>query len=75
MPVTETFKGETVWDGAVQVFDLIDHPTARRAYAWSHAVEGSENRRFIVVLHAGPVDSPQNAVRAAVVGQFRSGDQ
>ena len=72
MPVTETFKGETVWDGAVQIFDLIDHPTAQRAYAWSHAVEGSENRRFVVVLHIGPVDSPLKAVRASIVEGYRS---
>lgn len=71
VPVTETFNGEIVWDGAVQVFDLIDHLPATLAYAWSHAVEGSENRRFVVVLHVGPVDSPQKAVQAAVVGQFR----
>ena len=36
VPVTETFEGQTIWDGVVQVFDLIDHPTATRAYAWSH---------------------------------------
>lgn len=71
VPVTETFNGETVWAGAVQVFDLIDHPTAQRAYAWSHAVDGSENRRFVVVLHAGPIDSPQKAVQAAITNEYR----
>lgn len=71
VPVTETFKGETVWDGVVQVFDLIDHPTAQRAYAWSHAVEGSDNRRFVVVLYAGPVDSPLAAVRASIAAEYR----
>ncbi len=30
-----------------------------------------ENRPFVVVLHQGPVDSPQAAVKAAAVGQFR----
>lgn len=65
--VTETFQGQTVWDGTVQVFDLIGHPTATRCYAWSHAVEGSENRRFVAVLHQGPVDSPENAIRVAII--------
>jgi len=69
--VTETFNGETVWDGAVQVFDLIGHPTAKRAYPWTHAVEGSDNRRFVVLLYIGPVDSPQKAVRASVAADFR----
>ena len=38
VPVTETFHGETVWDGEVQVFDLIDFTEAQRAYAWSFEV-------------------------------------
>ncbi len=67
VPITETFEGQTAWEGTVQVFDLIGHPTSSRAYAWSHAVEGSENRRFVAVLHQGPVDSPEKAVRAAIV--------
>ena len=69
--VKETFQGEIVWEGLVQVFDLIDHPEATRCYAWSHAVEGSEGRRFVVVLHKEPVTSPAAAVRASIVQQTR----
>jgi hypothetical protein len=64
--VTETFEGETVWQGEVQVFDLQGHPTAKRAYGWSHAVDNSDRRRFVAVLHEGPINSPQAAVRAAI---------
>jgi hypothetical protein len=71
MPVTETFDGQTVWDGEVQVFELINHPTAKRAYAWSAAVDGSDRRRFVVVLHKPPVESPQAAVRAAIAAEYR----
>jgi hypothetical protein len=70
--VTETFQGETVWDGTVEVFDLHGHPTASRCYAWSHAVDGSEKRRYVAVLHQGPVDSPEAAVRAAIVQEQRA---
>ena len=42
-------------------------PEDSRCYAWSHAIEGSEKRRFVAVLHEGPVDSTQAAVRAAIV--------
>ena len=69
--VSETFGGEAVWEGFVQVFDLKDHPTAKRCYAWSHTVGDSDKRRFVAVLHQGPVDSPQAAVRAAIVQQAR----
>ena len=66
VPVKEVFEGETVWEGIIQVFDLIDHPRATRCYAWSHELEGSKKRRFFAVLYQGVVDSPQKAVRAAI---------
>jgi hypothetical protein len=34
-PVHETFRGETVWDGVVEVFAVRGHPKAGLAYAWS----------------------------------------
>ena len=67
VPVKETFKGHTVWEGVVQVFDLTGHPAATRCYAWSHAVDYSGKRRFVAVLHEDPVNSPATAVRAAIV--------
>jgi hypothetical protein len=35
LPVKEVHAGQTVWEGFVHVFDLDDHPSATRAYAWS----------------------------------------
>ena len=69
--VKETFQGETVWEGVVQVFDLIDHPEAARCYAWSHAVDDTEKRRFVAVLHKEPVTSPAAAIRASIVQETR----
>jgi hypothetical protein len=69
--VKEAFEGQPVWEGRVQVFDLQGHPKATRCYAWSHAVDDSEKRRFVVVLHQPPVDSPAAAVRAAIVQEHR----
>ncbi len=57
----EEFQEELVWEGEVLVFDLIGHPTALTCYAWSM------DSRVTAVLHEGPVDSPQAAVRAAIV--------
>src|ERR1700719_2656482 len=71
VPVRETFEGKTVWEGVVQVFDLAGHPTATRAYAWSSLIEGSTKRRFFAVLHAGRITSPLEAVRAAIVSEYR----
>ena len=69
VPVSETFNGAAVWDGVVHVFDLIDHPTAKRAYAWSSPIEGSNKRRFFAVLHVPPITGPLEAVRAAIVAE------
>lgn len=72
VPVKETFQGETVWEGVVEVFELIDHPTAKRCYAWSYLVDESGKRKFIAVLEKGPVDSPEKAVRAAIIKDHKA---
>jgi hypothetical protein len=72
VPVTEKFNGEIVWDGEVQVFDLVGHPKAKRAYAWSHATDVGK-RKFLAVLQLGPVTDAITAVRVSIVGQNKSG--
>jgi hypothetical protein len=63
---------KTVWDGIVHVFKIDGHPQARKAYAWSSPIEGSDKRRFFAVLHLPPVTSPVDAVRAAIVAGERA---
>ena len=62
--------GRTVWEGEVQVFDLVGHPKAKRAYAWSHATEGTK-RRFVAVLGLPPVIDATTAVQASVVAEYK----
>lgn len=70
--VRDTFDGEVAWHGLVHVFDLEEHPTATRAYAWSRVLdEATGKRRFYAVLGTGPVTSPVDAVRAAIVAEHR----
>lgn len=69
--VHDRFDGETAWHGIVHVFGLEDHPGgATRAYAWSYELEGGKTR-YVAVLHAGPIGSPTDAVRAALVAAHR----
>lgn len=71
--VKETFKGQTVWEGIVEVFDLVGHPTAHRVYAWANDTDDPERpRHHVTVLHLHPIKSAQDAVRAAIVQEFRS---
>jgi hypothetical protein len=72
VPVTETHGGQAVWQGAVAVFDLAEHPKDKRAYAWSSPIEGSENRRFHAVLQMGAIKLPADAVRAAIVAEAKA---
>ncbi len=70
--VKEEFEGRTAWEGMVHVFDLTDHPEYNKCYAWSSPIEGSEKRKFYAVLHIPPVDSPEKAVRASIIQNFRT---
>ena len=55
-----------------EVFDLLDHPTASRIYAWSHDTEDPSNpRRHVTVLHLPPAITPRKAVQASIVSDYR----
>jgi hypothetical protein len=73
VPVKEMFQGKTVWEGIVEVFELHGHPKAPKVYAWVHHTDGPESpKRHVTVLHMGPVTSAIEAVKAAIVQEFRS---
>ena len=70
VPVKEVFDGETAWEGIVEVFELVGHQTARRAYAWVYR-DGDQNQTM-TILGVSPVDSPQNAVKIAIANKGRA---
>jgi hypothetical protein len=72
VPVKEQHQGKTVWDGVVEVFDLTGHPKTHRVYAWAHQTEAPGNPRHVTVLHIPPVVSPQTAVKAAIIQEYRN---
>lgn len=65
----------TDWDGIVHIFDLKDHPKAKKAYAWSSPVAGSAQSRFFAVLHMGRINGPLEAVKAAAAAIRKWGAQ
>jgi hypothetical protein len=72
VPIHEERKGKTVWNGAVQVYDLADSPSgATRAYAWSYGLPDG-NRQFVAVLHTPPIVGPREAVRSALGADSRA---
>jgi hypothetical protein len=64
--VHEKRNGSTVWYGCVHIFDLIGHPNAQRAYAWSSDAFVGHEMKITTALQHGPVSTPEAAVRAAI---------
>jgi hypothetical protein len=72
VPIKEVFQGQTVWEGEVEVFDLPDSPDADRVYAWAHDTDNVDQpKRTVTVLHIPPVTSPQKAVQASIIQDYR----
>ena len=68
--IQEKWIEEIVWDGVVETFDLQNHPTAKRAYAWERWEPGEEPR-YTVVLGIPPINSAKDAIKAAIVAIAR----
>jgi hypothetical protein len=67
VPVKEVFRGETVWEGDVEVFNVEGHARARKCYAWGYE-EGGE-KRYVAVLKVRPVDTALDAVKAFIISK------
>ena len=75
VPVTERFKGEVIWDGIVEVFELHGHPRATHAYAWTHQSDDPEHpKRSVAVLNIPPATSPETAVRVAIMQELNDAE-
>lgn len=70
VPIREEHGGTVVWEGAVEVFALDGHPEAERAYAWEHETDEGKPR-VVAVLGKPPINSAADAVRAAIVQEYR----
>jgi len=73
VPIQETFQGKVVWQGVVEVFDLVEHSLAKRAYAWGLALRDTGNEvRIVTILGMSPVDSPRKAVQVSILADAKS---
>jgi hypothetical protein len=70
VPVKEVFRGETVFEGVVEVFAITNHPKAKHCYAWGYLDE-RKKWQITAVLEIPPVTSPQTAVKVAVAAYAR----
>ena len=72
--VRQEWRGQTVWEGDVQVFAVKGCPTAEIAYAWSWQTEHG-SARSTAILNEGPVMSASDAVRSATAVGYEQGEQ
>jgi hypothetical protein len=68
VPIIETFRGQTIWEGMVEVFRVLT-PPPDRAYGW--AVESASGPQYVAVIGKPPIDSPLAAVRAWLASEAR----
>jgi hypothetical protein len=73
VPVREMFQGKLVWEGTVEVFELIGHPQAKQCYAWGHATKNTGREvRIVTVLGLPPIETPVKAVQASILNDIKS---
>jgi hypothetical protein len=63
------FKGEVVWEGVVETFELEGHPKAERCYAFPFIENDQPTVR--TVLGVPWIDSPLTALRVAIASYSR----
>lgn len=63
--VRENVGGEKIWEGYVEVFDLIGHKDARICYAWWHTQDDGILITF-AILGNSLINSANKAVSAAI---------
>jgi hypothetical protein len=61
--VREPFLTAPNWDGFVYIFELVEHPKAHCAFAWSYLKDGQ--KQCMIVAGDPTIDSPEDALRAA----------
>ena len=67
-----SFKAKQSGKGDSEVFDLMGHPKAKRAYAWSHCDgKDDQDERFVAVLEIPPVTSAKTAVKISIVSDVK----
>jgi len=71
--VIEEYGSNTVSEGIVHVFRITGHPRTDTCHAWSSPIEGTTTRRYYAVLKIPPLDSPEKAVRASIVHDYKGG--
>jgi hypothetical protein len=66
--IHETFQGETAWQGIVEVFFLVNHPQAKKAYAWTYQNEVASSVTLLFLMSL-PLTQRWMQVRAYIAAE------
>lgn len=69
-PVTERFRGETIWDGIVEVFSITGRDAETTAHGWAYGHDDGKVHH-LALLGGPPSKSAMDALRAAAVAAAR----
>ena len=65
---------DSLWQGDVEVFELLGHPIAEKCYAWlDMRSAGAPESDCFAFLHRAPVTSAKEAVQASLAGTAEAG--
>lgn len=67
----QSIASQLLSKGDVSVFD-VDHTEASTAYAWADPVPGSDRVRYFTELGKPPINTANDAVKAALAARYRS---
>lgn len=62
---THTRDQQTVWEGYIEIFKLVDHPESICCYAWQY-VDPAGNAKIFTILGNNFINSARKAVEAAI---------
>jgi hypothetical protein len=66
VPLKEEFHGRIVFQGDIEVFTLIGHPTAIRCFAWCH----DDDSECVAFLALPPIITARQAMRQHIIDEF-----
>ena len=68
VPVAESFRGQVIWKGIVEVF-RVSNPPPEKAYGWIVAAQSRPD--YVAVLGTHPINTALDEVRAWIVADAK----
>src|SRR3954447_4926437 len=69
--VKELFREKVVWEGQVEVFELLEHPKAKFCYAWKYKDKNTQGERIAAIPGLRLIRSASEAVKTFIMAENR----